>query len=321
MCTSVISSEFTLLLPSNCFCFYLSLFLLIWRVFSVRCLNWGGRRAEKTTVFISFTLQIHLSLCTSRAAHNGKGGSPKAGMVHCLCQQYIPVTVWLCSLCSPSICHSRQRFLLLLCSVDFDLHTYCLPTTHRCRAWTQWAWSPHGHAMSPFVMATEEHMKCVLLVSQIQIFPPGRSHHYSLQKQSTGFMLWWLPSNIRFWIKAEKGGSAEEVTEGLLLPFTSFGWCFLNLQAWAARTFRTLTGALEQRVLFPTALILLWKRTEAPDTLVSVCVTEGRTGVFHLPTGALQTLPSLCFHREHCLGWGEVWSSQSAFTLAHVAAC
>lgn len=178
----------------------------------------GGQRKQlfSSSVF-KFTF-----LC----AHTGKAGSPQAGTVHCLCQQYIPVTVWLCSLCSSSPCDSRQRSPLLLYTVDFDLHTYCLPTTHCCRAWTQRARSPHGHATSPFVMATEEHMKCVLLVSQTQISPPGRSHHYSLQKQSTGFMLWWLPSNIRFQIKAEKGGSAEEVTEGLLMPFkatASFG--------------------------------------------------------------------------------------------------
>lgn len=51
-------------------------------------------------------------------------------------------------------------------------------------------------------------------------------------------MLRWMPSNIRFQIKAEK----KEITDGLLAPFKySFLWTMFSKPAGAARPFRTLT--------------------------------------------------------------------------------
>lgn len=53
-----------------------------------------------------------------------------------------------------------------------------------------------------------------------------------------------------------------------------------------ARPFSNWTRALVYRVLFLIALILPCKCTEAPDTLLSMCVTAGRNGIFlrELPT-------------------------------------
>lgn len=149
------------------------------KVFSVHCFNWGGRRAGKTTAFITFSLQIHLYFCTSRAAHTEKGGSPQADVARRLCQRSLPDTVlWLHSLCSPSTCHSRQRSSSCCFAV---LTLICTPTASPPHTVAELGLnghkSPHSHAMSPFLMATEEHVKCVLLVSQTQIFPLGRSHH------------------------------------------------------------------------------------------------------------------------------------------------
>lgn len=56
--------------------------------------------------------------------------------------------------------------------------------------------------------------------------------------------------------------------------------------AGTARPFSNWTQALVNGVLFLVALILPCKCTEAPDTLLSMCVTGGSNGVFlrELPT-------------------------------------
>lgn len=159
------------------------------------------------------------------------------------------------------------------------MQTYGLPTARSCRAWTQRARSPHSRAVLPFLTATEGYVTFVLLVFQTRIFPLGRSHHCSLPKPLPRFMPRWLTSNTRSEINAEKGESAERLLGTFQSHLNnSFVWTTFSKPAGTARPFQI--RALEQRVLFLAALILLWKCTEAPSTLVSMCVTEGRKGVF-----------------------------------------
>lgn len=178
------------------------------------------RGAGKTTAFISFSLQIHLYFCTSHAAHSGKGRSPQASVAHCLCQQSLPDTVlWLHSLCSLSTCHSRQRSQRCCFAV---LTLICTLTASPPHTVPELGLSGHSHLTAMPCLCPQWPQRstiCVLLISQTQILPHGKSHSSSLQKQSTGFKQWWLPLNFRFQIKAQKGRLAKESTKGLLVTF------------------------------------------------------------------------------------------------------
>lgn len=174
------------------------------RGFSVYCFNWGKRGTGITTAFISFSLQIHLYFCTSHAAHPGKGGSPQASVAHCLCSSLPDIVLWLHSLCSLSTCHSRQRSqhccfagLTLICTLTASPpHTVPEPGL-----------SGRSHFTATPCLCPQQPQRsrlCVLLVSQTQILSHRKLHTSPLQKQSTMFMQWWLSSNFRFQIKAQK---------------------------------------------------------------------------------------------------------------------
>lgn len=176
------------------------------------------RGARKTTAFISFNLQIHLYFCTSHAAHSGKGGSPQAKVARCLCQQSSRYCFVVVQPLQPEHLPQQAEIpTLLLCRADFDLHTASPPHTA-----PELGLSGHSHLTATPRLCPQRPQRstmCVLLISQTQVLPHGKSHSSSLQKQSTGFMQWWLPSNSRFQIKAQKGRLAKESTKGLLVTF------------------------------------------------------------------------------------------------------